>query len=73
MILYLVRHGKDDESKAKANKKIPHPYGWGIKHVGIALSSQAVTRQVFSTLMSLTSVFGMGTGGSSSPVTPTLH
>ena len=23
MILYLVRHGKDDESKAKANKKSP--------------------------------------------------
>ena len=45
----------------------------GLFHVGIALSSQAVTRQVFSTLMSLTSVFGMGTGGSSSPVTPTLH
>ena len=44
----------------------------GSKHVGIALSSQAVTRQVFSTLMSLTSVFGMGTGGSSSPVTPTI-
>ena len=48
------------------------PSNWtGLFHVGIALFSQAVTRQVFSTLMSLTSVFGMGTGGSSSPVTPT--
>ena len=53
--------------------KSPDPKVRGFIHVGIALSSQAVTRQVFSTLMSLTSVFGMGTGGSSSPVTPTLH
>ena len=84
MILYLIRHGKDDDnirggwgrhslSNESKTKKTPIREGWGIKHVGIALSSQAVTRQVFSTLMSLTSVFGMGTGGSSSPVTPTLH
>ena len=37
---------------------------------GIALSSQAVSSQVFSAPMSLTSVFGMGTGGSSSSKTP---
>ena len=41
--------------------------------VGTALSFQAVTRQVFLTLMSLTSVFGMGTGGSSSPLAPTIE
>ena len=35
------------------------------------LSSQAVTRQVLSTQMSLTSVFGMGTGGPSSQSIPT--
>ena len=29
MILYLIRHGKDDESKANANKKIPHPRWMG--------------------------------------------
>ena len=40
---------------------------------GIALSSQAVSSQVFSTLMSLTSVFGMGTGVTSSPLTPARH
>ena len=39
---------------------------------GIALSSQAVASQVFSTLMSLTSVFGMGTGGSSSLLALTI-
>ena len=37
---------------------------------GTVLSSQAVASQVFSTLMSLTSVFGMGTGGSLSPLSP---
>ena len=35
------------------------------------LSSRAVARQVLSALMSLTSVFGMGTGGPSSQSTPT--
>ena len=40
--------------------------------VGTALFSRAVTRQVFSTLVSLTSVFGMGTGGSSPPLAPTI-
>ena len=41
--------------------------------VGIALSSRGVTTKVFSALMSLTSVFGMGTGVPSSPKTPTLQ
>ena len=39
---------------------------------GIFLFSQAVSSQVSSTLMSLTTVFGMGTGGSSSPLTPSI-
>ena len=39
--------------------------------VGTDLSSQSVARQVFSALMSLTSVFGMGTGGPSPLETPT--
>ena len=37
---------------------------------GVDLSSQVVTNQVFSTQMSLTSVFGMGTGGTSLLSTP---
>ena len=37
------------------------------------LSSRAVTRQVLSTQMSLTSVFGMGTGGPSSQSIPTIR
>ena len=39
--------------------------------VGIELSSHTVSRKVFSPLQSLTSVFGMGTGGPSAFVTPT--
>ena len=39
--------------------------------VGIDLSSRTVASQVFSALQSLTSVFGMGTGGPSALETPT--
>ena len=39
--------------------------------VGIELSSRAASSKVFSPLQSLTSVFGMGTGGPSAFVTPT--
>ena len=39
--------------------------------VGIELSSRAASSQVLSPLQSLTSVFGMGTGGPSAFVTPT--
>ena len=42
-------------------------------YVGVDLSSRAAARQVFSALMSLTTVFGMGTGGPSSSLTPTFH
>ena len=41
------------------------------RDVGIALSSRAASSQVLSALMSLTAVFGMGTGGPSSLKTPT--
>ena len=40
--------------------------------VGIELFSRAASRKVFSPLQSLTSVFGMGTGGPSAFVTPTI-
>ena len=45
----------------------------GLICVGIDLSSQSVARQVFSALVSLTSVFGMGTGGPSPLKTPTVN
>ena len=40
--------------------------------VGIDLSSRAVSSQVLSALVSLTAVFGMGTGGPSPLKTPTF-
>ena len=42
-------------------------------YVGTDLSFQSVARQVFSAPMSLTSVFGMGTGGPSSLKAPTIR
>ncbi len=47
----------------------------GIKKVGISLSSQAASSQVFSASSSLTTVFEMGTGVPwiSSTPTPTLY
>ena len=41
-------------------------------YVGVYLSSRTVTSQVFSAQVSLTSVFGMGTGGPSPSSTPTF-
>ena len=40
--------------------------------VGVYLSSRTVASQVFSARQSLTSVFGMGTGGPSASITPTF-
>ena len=51
--------------------KTKHPAGW-FACVGISLFFQAVTSQVFSAPLSLTSVFGMGTGGPSASSTPTI-
>ena len=58
------------------------PKGFGIKKplrfreaaldVGLDLSSRTVSGEVLSTLQSLTSVFGMGTGGPSAFERPTL-
>ncbi len=53
-----------------------YPFGKYIFHfscVGAALFSRAASSQVFSALMSLTSVFGMGTGGPSPPLAPTRY
>ena len=41
------------------------------KNVGVDLSSRDAAVQVFSALLSLTTVFGMGTGGPSTSSTPT--
>ena len=44
-----------------------------IPGVGFDLSSRAVAGKVLSALQSLTSVFGMGTGGPSAFVEPTIQ
>ena len=49
-----------------------HPIGC-LACVGVFLFFQIVTNQVSSALLSLTSVFGMGTGGPSASSTPTLY
>ena len=43
-----------------------------LNNVSIELSSRTVSRKVFSPLQSLTSVFGMGTGGPSAFITLTF-
>ena len=48
---------------------MPHQ---GVAGAGIDLFSQAASRQVSSALLSLTSVFGMGTGGTSALYTPAI-
>ncbi len=48
------------------NNKKQIPYWVSALYVGIFLLFRAVSSQVSSALMSLTSVFGMGTGGPSS-------
>ena len=45
----------------------------GLIYVGIDLFFRPVARQVSSALVSLTSVFGMGTGGPSPLKTPTVN
>ena len=62
----LSLHKKHDET-AKDRSQMT-----AVFRVGIDLSSRSVSRQVLSALVSLTSVFGMGTGGPSPLKTPTM-
>ena len=48
----------------------PHSWGAFLLESGNVLLSRPVSRQVPSALKGLTSVFGMGTGGSLSPLSP---
>ena len=67
----LLKDDKGYPFKGKKYKKTATLLG-DCFDVGTFLLSQAVASQVSSALMSLTSVFGMGTGGPSSSSTPTL-
>ena len=57
--------------KSEWIKKDPRPFGQGL--CSRYLSSRAVARQVLSAHVSLTSVFGMGTGGPSQQSTRTIY
>src|SRR5699024_859096 len=48
------------------------PEGFAFREAGIYLFSQAVSSQLSSAQVSLTSVFGMGTGGTSPSSTPAV-
>ena len=49
------------------------PGGCFLREAGIYLFSQAVSSQLSSAQVSLTSVFGMGTGGTSPSSTPAIQ
>ena len=50
--------------KRRGEKETPHTFVWGVSlDSGSYLSSRAVSSQVLSAYEGLTSVFGMGTGG----------
>ena len=69
---YIICHsGYKYQENFKIKKKKPQLLLQFFYCVGIALSSRAASSQVLSALMSLTTVFGMGTGGPSSLKTPT--
>ena len=61
-----------DKEPIKNRKRKNPSESDGFHYVGISLFFRAVTSQVFSAPLSLTSVFGMGTGGPSASSTPTV-
>ena len=63
-------NGPQGAAGKKQRKKTTRKYEWFLR-VGENLFSRAVTSQVSSAPASLTSVFGMGTGGPSPQSTPT--
>ena len=62
-------------SQKRHAKKPPRftPQGFRLREAGIYLFSQAVSSQLSSAQVSLTSVFGMGTGGASPSSTPAVQ
>ena len=66
------RKNKNIRKKKKTTKK-KTTISSRLNGSGSVLASRAVASQVLSALKSLTSVFGMRTGGSSSPLPPLLY
>ena len=67
-----IRYGFRRTLRRFKYKKAPAVAGT-LYYVGIYLSSRHVAMQVLSARQSLTSVFGMGTGGPSASITPTIR
>ena len=72
LMIYTLTRGDIPSLSAWINTKKERRFLFVLFCVGIALFSRAASSQVFSALMSLTSVFGMGTGGPSPPLAPTF-
>src|SRR5699024_2223855 len=68
-------HNLDHPARRSIQNKNPQgslPEGFAFREAGIYLFSQAVSSQLSSAQVSLTSVFGMGTGGTSPSSTPAV-
>ena len=69
-------HNLDHPARRSIQNKNPQgllPEGFVFREAGIYLFSQAVSSQLSSAQVSLTSVFGMGTGGTSPSSTPAVR
>ncbi len=60
-------------NSSRTKKEREESFRFPLFCVGVYLSFRAVTSQVLSARVSLTSVFGMGTGGPSPLATPTIE
>ena len=71
-VFFIFVRPSDTEFFPISKKSDPKIALYKKEGVGIALFSRAASSQVSSAPVSLTTVFGMGTGGSSPSLTPTL-
>ena len=70
---YFLPGGEISGGRIAAKQKKATDLCQSLNGSGSVLTSRDVSVQVLSALKSLTSVFGMGTGGSSSPLPPLLY
>ena len=73
-MLHIGRDNPENKTFRIISKEKTHPHGqvFLFMESGNVLLSQVVSNQVPSALKGLTSVFGMGTGGSLSPLSPEI-
>ena len=73
MVVFNKNQKSIKNQKEEKNNKKKTTISSRLNGSGSVLASRAVASQVLSALKSLTSVFGMRTGGSSSPLPPLLY